>query len=138
MCDYLAKATIYLIPANVPPFSLRHAIEKLKNSPDFLIKISSSYFKPFNIGDISLEDNEHCSENEVCAVCYIQKSNSVIMDCGHGGLCFPCALKICEQNEKCYICRNPIQKILEVSYREDGIFEVLSTTKIIFEYIEDN
>ena len=34
------------------------------------------------------------------------------MDCGHGGICYECAVEIWKKNNECYLCRNVLNFIL--------------------------
>lgn len=40
-----------------------------------------------------------------CIICFDKKQDTVIMDCGHAGLCNPCAVDLFERGENCPICR---------------------------------
>ena len=56
------------------------------------------------------DPNNHKKENEAeeCLICFDKKPNAVIMNCGHGGLCFECAIKHWDKSTECHICRRVI------------------------------
>ncbi len=41
----------------------------------------------------------------MCVVCLNNPINSVFMDCGHSGVCYPCALNIFKDKRECHFCR---------------------------------
>lgn len=43
--------------------------------------------------------------NLVCALCCDKPSNAVLMNCGHGGICYECAKEIWKLKDECYLCR---------------------------------
>ena len=53
-------------------------------------------------------------DKEMCFVCYEAEANAVVMDCGHGGICYNCAIKSWERSDKCHMCRGDIKSILKV------------------------
>lgn len=40
-----------------------------------------------------------------CLICFDRAPDSVFMDCGHGGICYECALEIWKATAECYLCR---------------------------------
>lgn len=40
-----------------------------------------------------------------CLICYEKQPDAVLMECGHGGLCYDCAIDIWKKNGECYLCR---------------------------------
>ena len=45
------------------------------------------------------------STANLCGVCYASPPDSVYMECGHGGICYECAIDIWKSSEECYLCR---------------------------------
>lgn len=68
------------------------SIEIYKQPKNDSIKLSESYF--------------------LCNVCYVGESDSVFMECKHGGVCLNCAYDIWNTSNECYLCREPIDYIL--------------------------
>lgn len=63
---------------------------------------------------------------EKCLICMENDSNAVYMDCGHGGICYLCALKIQSNSGDCHICRSPIAHVLKVVKTSGGVLEVVN------------
>lgn len=68
------------------------SIEMQKIPENNLIGLSDSYF--------------------LCNVCYASESDSVFMECKHGGVCLRCAYDIWNTTNECYLCREPVDYIL--------------------------
>lgn len=51
---------------------------------------------------------------ELCLVCFDKPPDAVTMSCGHGGLCYDCAMEIWRKTSGCYICRAVNQFMLIV------------------------
>ncbi len=56
-----------------------------------------------------------------CVVCMSDTAaDGVIMPCGHGGICYDCALQMLKKNAEedesqvCHLCREPIEQVLKV------------------------
>lgn len=110
--------------------------------PKYFTKVSPTYYKPVvkrrekkmntcsahtevvnvPLTSISLQDI-HDSESSVdishpvnlkCLVCMEGKSEVVLMDCGHGGLCAVCANNLMENTGVCHICRSSIEYVVEI------------------------
>ena len=45
-------------------------------------------------------------------VCFVNDPNAVNMNCGHGGICYDCAIEIMQKTGECYLCRQVIIKKL--------------------------
>ena len=48
-----------------------------------------------------------------CSICCTRPRNTVILPCGHGGLCDACATR-CERRGRCPSCRGPVESTLRV------------------------
>ena len=60
-------------------------------------------FKRNNKSILSVDDD--------CLICYDAKADAVFMDCGHGGLCYDCAIDIWKNSKVCFLCRNKITQV---------------------------
>ncbi|CDW74700.1 zinc finger domain protein [Stylonychia lemnae] len=51
-----------------------------------------------------------------CVICLSGVADAVIMNCGHGGLCFDCGQKLTmsKQEQRCHLCRKKIKLILKI------------------------
>ena len=48
---------------------------------------------------------ESQAKEEPCNVCFQKAPDGVFMKCGHGGLCYECALEVWKKTPECYMCR---------------------------------
>lgn len=74
-------------------------------------------------------------EPSTCLICFDKNSNAVIMDCGHGGICYDCCIAMWQKNQGCYLCRKPILQVLQVEIVQEGDdkeerIKVISCTKM--------
>ena len=58
--------------------------------------------------------SESKSETSVCALCFDQSPNAVLMECGHGGICYRCGIRLVKLKEKCPLCRESVDLILKI------------------------
>eukprot|EP01017_Pseudomicrothorax_dubius_P007734 TRINITY_DN12442_c0_g1_i1.p1 TRINITY_DN12442_c0_g1~~TRINITY_DN12442_c0_g1_i1.p1 ORF type:complete len:227 (-),score=39.45 TRINITY_DN12442_c0_g1_i1:124-804(-) len=67
-----------------------------------------------------------------CCVCFDKPADSVYLECGHGGLCFDCAVDIWKSTNECYLCRKEIQQVLQLDLQalEGKIVKVKATAKL--------
>ena len=96
-------------------------------------QISPSYYqtKEENIErEVNYENlenpNEICEqfsisgEESLCIVCMEKVSNTIINNCGHGGMCDTCIKLTLIRSKKCCHCRKPIDKILVIKPYKKG------------------
>mmetsp|Transcript_33804 Transcript_33804/g.42637 ORF Transcript_33804/g.42637 Transcript_33804/m.42637 type:complete len:305 (-) Transcript_33804:464-1378(-) len=60
------------------------------------------------------KEDEWC-DSDWCIICFENLPNAVIVDCGHGGICYDCALDVYCLFEECPICRNSFGSIVQIS-----------------------
>jgi len=60
----------------------------------------------------------------------IKKADAVFMECGHGGVCYHCALEVLKKEGKCYLCRKEIQKLLKLNDTNYNTNEDLAKVQI--------
>ncbi len=67
-----------------------------------------------------------------CTVCLNAEANAVLMDCGHGAICFECGLKLLETTCECHLCRRPVIQVLKVDVGVvgDGLLRVLESADL--------
>lgn len=49
-----------------------------------------------------------------CVICFNQKADVVCMPCGHSGICKPCSIKVCSKEAVCFLCKKPIEQLLQI------------------------
>jgi len=82
-------------------------------------------------------ENEKESDN-LCYICVEKTPNAIVMNCGHGGMCYECAIESWRKGNKCVMCRREVDKILKVNFFENiniskpihGIKKIIETRLI--------
>ena len=69
---------------------------------------------------------------KVCTMCCENFCNAVIMDCGHGGICYNCSLELWKTVGVCHMCRSDISQVLQIESTPSQIVKVSSTTRAIY------
>jgi hypothetical protein len=75
-------------------------------------------------------------DDKICIICCENQADAVIMGCGHGGVCYKCALESCQKSDKCFMCRKKVEKVLHIATNKIpklNLIKVLSATKIVNE-----
>lgn len=54
----------------------------------------------------------------MCYVCMERQATAMLLDCGHAGLCLPCAKRLLASTRTCPLCRNPISRVMQVDIVE--------------------
>ena len=67
---------------------------------------------------------------KLCLVCMSKAANGVIMNCGHGGVCHTCAVKIFKESGICHLCRENISQVLKVKTPYKKYVKVISATLV--------
>lgn len=78
--------------------------EKLLEIPLKRINTDNESVYRIKKSEIKVERHETVSD-DTCQVCFNAKSDSVVLPCCHGGICFSCAERISKQGAKCAYCR---------------------------------
>lgn len=90
-------------------------------------QVSSNYYE--TTGSCLIRENNTVSDETICSVCCFRASTTIIMPCGHGGLCYLCALEI-YNSRKCHLCRKQIVSLIEVSKQQCNFYESIRKTSI--------
>ncbi|CAG9310228.1 unnamed protein product [Blepharisma stoltei] len=86
-----------------------------------------------NSGLIPRHSSDMSFANKTCVMCCENLCNAVLMDCGHGGLCYECSLKLWKNQGICHMCRNEINQVLQIEIEPSKVLKVLSTTRAVYE-----
>jgi hypothetical protein len=72
------------------------------------------------------------SSSGQCLICYAKASDAIFLDCGHGGLCYDCALDIWKTSNECFLCRQEIFQVLQIDPQAlaGNVVKVISCTRI--------
>lgn len=53
---------------------------------------------------------------DVCTICFEKAKNAVLLDCGHGGVCYNCSIDVYVTSGHCPFCRSEISQIVTVGF----------------------
>jgi hypothetical protein len=62
-------------------------------------------------------------------ICYENDSNTIVNACGHGGMCYICALNYLEYKSDCMFCRKKIDIIFVIKIIENTKIEMIEELK---------
>ena len=82
-----------------------------------------------------LADQEYV-EKASCCICFSNLSDAVVMNCGHGGICYECGKSILLSSYvACHLCREPLVFVLQMdlSNTYQNFINVKSAT-----YVDDS
>ncbi len=50
-----------------------------------------------------------------CVICFSGPRDAVLLECGHGGLCYACARRCLRKKSKeCPMCRQPVTQVVHI------------------------
>ncbi|OMJ70390.1 hypothetical protein SteCoe_31637 [Stentor coeruleus] len=91
------------------------------------------FSNPSNIKIFELTSPTSSSNNKkLCDMCIENPSDAVIMDCGHGGICYDCSLELWKTVGMCHMCRCEISQVLQIEPSDKDLVKVCSTTKAVY------
>ncbi|CAD8210224.1 unnamed protein product [Paramecium octaurelia] len=78
-----------------------------------------------------LQENQNKvnESSQKCIICCDNPPNAVLMTCGHGGICYKCGLEMAQKSKECFLCRQQILFIYEISNFNDDLMKVVTITK---------
>ena len=85
-------------------------------------KLSDSHIKPqFSADDLSNfrtivvgDETSRATEENLCYLCYTDAPNAVLLNCGHAGICYTCAVALVKKSGLCMECRGEVQAIYKI------------------------
>ena len=65
----------------------------------------------------------------LCSICFSEAASTVLLDCGHGGICLACAIDSMKKNNHCLFCRERVVQIIEIDTQDlgNGLFKVVNS-----------
>ncbi len=57
---------------------------------------------------------QEVQEDNSCYLCCSKAANALLMSCGHGGICYDCAIEIVQKNNQCMQCRQTIDEVCKI------------------------
>jgi len=80
------------------------------------------------------------SDQEVlCYVCFKAPADGIVMECGHGGVCYDCTMKYMLLKNQCMSCRGYAGKVARIRVKPvfGNIFKGYMTAKMVTD-VDDN
>jgi hypothetical protein len=67
-----------------------------------------------------------------CTICLDKTANAVLMNCGHGAICFDCGLTLLSTTCECHLCRQPIVQVLRIDMKaqNDDLLKVVEAADL--------
>ena len=50
----------------------------------------------------------------LCYICYTNEANAVMMNCGHGGVCYDCSVEFLLKKGECMECRSQVSHVVKI------------------------
>ena len=97
---------------------------------DTCVEHKRTFSNPLNIETFSPMAKN--SIDKLCEMCCERLCNAVIMDCGHGGICYECSLEMWKTVGFCHMCRGEIKTVLQIEKCKDQLVQVHSTTRAVY------
>ena len=119
------RATKYNIAVGI------EAREGLSSSNDLSVKESAKGQTPglANVSKESARDEQGLDDENLCSICFSEPASTVLLDCGHGGICLTCAIDSMKKNNHCLFCREKVVQIIEIDVRDlgNGLYKVVNS-----------
>ena len=68
-----------------------------------------------NVEQFQQQQEREDDDEVMCVVCLTEPKNTTVLPCRHMCMCSECARALRFQSNKCPICRNPVESLLEIS-----------------------
>jgi hypothetical protein len=85
------------------------------------------------------------TDEDACIICYTNRGDVCLMNCGHGGICFDCASTVVtKRSRQCPVCRGEIKQIVHVNplffwlKKGAGIFYSDTSYTVVEESVHDS
>jgi len=115
----------------LPPRAAPEAVMATEPPPTRLHKVADMMYRregaPGECATLHEPDAGGGEEDVTCVVCLDRPRESVLLECGHGGLCVPCAISLWRQGparRHCPMCRKAFVGVVRIVQEQDGVAEV--------------
>lgn len=118
---------------------LRRPIMQIASQSIFFLRHSSTVFKRTKYSHELSECSSHeYDDSKPCYVCMSNPSNGILMECGHGGLCYECAIELARKSQPCPLCRSLIQEVVHIDSMNSLLGVVWSSTQVTVKHRHHN
>jgi hypothetical protein len=123
----------YFKPAENPENPLKRTESLKETSIEITVIPRRTFSGPSIFEDISEKHSSSSSSQKICEMCCENNCNAVIMECGHGGICYECSLELWKTTGFCHMCRGNISQVLQIEGFKEKVVKVKSTTRAVYE-----
>lgn len=126
--DEGSKEEVLTASSHAPHAQITQAVLEKKGDGNFQVKvikqilsIDGARYELREIFGISDSDEAAISDVESgkeCIICLTEAKNTAVLPCRHMCLCSDCAKELRLQSNKCPVCRQPIEELLEIKVDE--------------------
>ena len=127
----LRISSSYFKPADTPKAKYQKRTLSLKTDLDDTVKTHKRHNSDPSKTEPTLEvlsPTAKDSIDKICEMCCERLCNAVVMDCGHGGICYECSLEMWKSVGHCHMCRGCISQVLQIEQSGSKLVKVHSTT----------
>jgi len=125
-------------------YKRRERIEfKVEKKESYFMMMSSTFYrllqnhtgKSCSNPDLTKE-MEHMKDNEesnLCYLCYEEESDAILMNCGHGGVCYKCVVPLIKKKNQCMECRSVVDVIhkIDLKLKNYNVLKAVEQLKVI-------
>ncbi|KAK7832271.1 putative e3 ubiquitin-protein ligase lul4 [Quercus suber] len=73
----------------------------------------------YGIGSSEAEGFDDSDPGKECVICMTEPKDTAVLPCRHMCMCSECAKALRLQSNKCPICRQPIEELIEIKIHND-------------------
>ncbi|XP_059447950.1 probable E3 ubiquitin-protein ligase LUL4 [Corylus avellana] len=115
------------VPNADPHTQITRAILEKNNEEPFRVRVIKQILwidgvryelrEIYGIGSSVVEDFDDSDPGKECVICMIEPKDTTVLPCRHMCMCSECAKALRMQSNKCPICRQPIEELLEIKIK---------------------
>jgi len=72
------------------------------------------------------------TEKPNCLICFAKYPDAVLMNCGHGGICYDCGAEMIQTKKECHMCRKEVALLLKIKtlILKQSLFKVTHSIEV--------
>ncbi|ERN12352.1 probable E3 ubiquitin-protein ligase LUL2 [Amborella trichopoda] len=128
-----ADASIEHQPGDPLPISVHAQITKavieMKDGATFQVKVAKQILwvdgvhyelqEIYGMGNLSVAEFDNDDQGKECVICMSEPRDTAVLPCRHMCMCSECANLLRRQSNRCPICRQPVDEILQIKVKND-------------------
>ncbi|GAB4843460.1 Probable E3 ubiquitin-protein ligase lul4 [Ancistrocladus abbreviatus] len=115
---------------SLPHIQITQAVLEKKNEDPFQVKVIRQILwidgvryelrEIYGIGNSASEGFNDDDPGKECVICLTEPKDTAVLPCRHMCMCSGCAKELRLQSNKCPICRQPIEELIEIKLNNSG------------------